>query len=121
MFVELPEEAGEGPGKCARLLKSLYGTRDAATNWSKAYTDILVRIGFKVGASNPCLFTHKSRSITMLVHGDDFLSAAKDQDLEWLKHELSKNLEIKTQKIGRKEAKKEMTFLGRVITWEESE
>ena len=120
IFVELPEEAGHGPGKCARLLKSLYGTRDAATNWSKAYTDILESIGFEVGVSNPCLFKHKSRSITTLVHGDDFLSAASDEDLEWMKSELGKNLEIKTQKIGRKEKTQQMTFLGRVITWEES-
>jgi hypothetical protein len=120
MYVELPEEAGHGSGKCARLLKSLYGTRDAATNWSKAYTDILEKLGFEVGMSNPCLFKHKSRNITMLVHGDDFLSAAKDEDLEWLRSELSKNLEIKTQKIGRKEKTKQMTFLGRVLTWEES-
>ena len=64
------------------MLKSLYGTRDAATNWSKAYTDILEKLGFEIGMSNPCLFKHKSRNITMLVHGDDFLSAAEDEDLD---------------------------------------
>ena len=48
MYVELPEEAGHGPGKCAKLLKSLYGTRDAATNWSKAYTEILEKMGFEL-------------------------------------------------------------------------
>ena len=100
MYVELPKEAGEGPTKCAKLLKSLYGTRDAATNWSKAYTEILEKLNFEVGASNPCLFRHKSRNITMLVHGDDLLSAATDQDLEWLKGELGKNLEIRRRRLA---------------------
>ena len=31
VFVELPEEDAE-PGMCGKLLKSLYGTRDAAQN-----------------------------------------------------------------------------------------
>ena len=59
--VALPEEAGEGASMCGRLLKSLYGTHDAATNWSKAYTDVLINIGFEVGVSNPCLFKHAAR------------------------------------------------------------
>ena len=101
MYVELPKEAGEGPTKCAKLLKSLYVTRDAATNWSKAYTEILEKLNFEVEASDPCQFKHKGHHITMLVHCDDFFSAATDQDLEWLKGELGTNLEIKTQKIGR--------------------
>ena len=61
LYVALPEEAGEGASMCGRLLKSLYGTRDAATNWSKAYTDVLINIGFEVGVSNPCLFKHAAR------------------------------------------------------------
>ena len=58
VYVELPEEAGVGPGKCAKRLKSLYGTRDAAMNWAQAYTSILLDMGFKAGVSNPCLFRH---------------------------------------------------------------
>ena len=32
VFVELPPEDAE-EGMCGRLLKSMYGTRDAAQNW----------------------------------------------------------------------------------------
>ena len=63
MFVELPVEAGEPPGKCASLLKRLYGTRDAATNWSQAYTTILEELGFRAGKSNPC-FLHTPEEIS---------------------------------------------------------
>ena len=36
VYVELPAEIAE-PGMCGRLLKSLYGTRDAAQNWDVEY------------------------------------------------------------------------------------
>ena len=36
VYVELPAEIAE-PGMCGRLLKSLYGTRDAAQNWEVEY------------------------------------------------------------------------------------
>ena len=32
IFVKLPEE-DSAPGMCGKLLKSMYGTRDAASNW----------------------------------------------------------------------------------------
>ena len=44
VFVVLPDEdrlPGE-EGLCALLLKSLYGTRDAAYNWTEAYTKALI-------------------------------------------------------------------------------
>ena len=44
VFVALPPE-DRGPGEeqmCGLLLKSLYGTRDAAFNWAAAYTEVLV-------------------------------------------------------------------------------
>ena len=101
VFVELPEEAGQGPGKCAKLLKSLYGTRDAAMNWSQAYTRILIKMGFKTGRSSPCLFRHDERDLCTVVHGDDFLTAGTSQNLQWMKDQLAKELEFKTQQIGR--------------------
>ena len=118
IYVELPDEAGEKSDKCGRLLKSLYGTRDAANNWSQAYSKILLDIGFKQGVSNPCLFFHSERNIRTVVHGDDFLSAAEGSQLTWLQKELSKQLDIKTERMGEPEDQKQMKFLNRVITWE---
>ena len=34
VYIELPEEDSE-EGMCGKLLKSLYGTRDAAQNWDR--------------------------------------------------------------------------------------
>ena len=95
IYVELPDEAGEGQNICGRLLKSLYGTRDAAANWAAAYTSVMENMGFIAGHSNPCLFKHKSKHMATLVHGDDFLTAGSDDDLTWMHTEIAKTLEVK--------------------------
>ena len=74
LYVELPEEPEEDPGKpqglVGKLNLSLYGTRDAAANRQKRVTEHLVGIGFQQGRSNSCVFHHVERSVHTLVHGD---------------------------------------------------
>ena len=45
VYVKLPGEDNE-PNMCGKLIKALYGTRDAAQNWEHAYIDFLVSIAF---------------------------------------------------------------------------
>ena len=52
VYVQLPPEDFE-PGMCGRLLKSLYGTRDAAQNWEFEYIEFMESVGFNVGMSTP--------------------------------------------------------------------
>ena len=59
-------------GKRGRLLKSLYGTRDAARNWQGEYSSYLEPFGFIRGISTPSVFYHESREIRVVVRGDDF-------------------------------------------------
>ena len=47
VYVQLPDEDWE-EGMCGKLLKSMYGTRDAAQNWGMAYCDFMQSIGFQV-------------------------------------------------------------------------
>ena len=47
VFVELPPEAGYGKGHVGRLVKCLYGTRDAAQGWEGTYQRALEQLGFK--------------------------------------------------------------------------
>ena len=62
VFIELPPEDAE-PGKVGLLQKSLYGTRDAALNWTTAYTSVLVnKMGFVQGKSTPCAFLQRTTS-----------------------------------------------------------
>ena len=45
VYVKLPPEDGE-PGMCGRLVKALYGTRDAAQSWERAYIEFFEAAGF---------------------------------------------------------------------------
>ena len=47
-FVNICDEDWEPGDKdmCGELLVSMYGTRPAASNWQKCYTDLLVENGF---------------------------------------------------------------------------
>merc|ERR1711884_669359 len=71
VYIKLPPEdprAGD-PNACGKLLKSLYGTRDAGANWHREYTGFLQGIGMKQGVTNPCHFTLLDRCLRGLVHG----------------------------------------------------
>ena len=46
VFIELPPE-DSAPGMCGLLLKSLYGTGDAALNWAEVYTQAMTELGFE--------------------------------------------------------------------------
>ena len=54
VFVTLPEGDQE-EGKVGLLLKSVYGTCDAANIWQQPYTDVLNRAGFKRSAAWPAI------------------------------------------------------------------
>ena len=102
VFVALPLEdrlAGE-EDMCVLLLKSLYGTRDAPYNWTQAYTKVLVDLVFTKGESSPCSFWNNTKQIATIVHGDDVWSEGSAESLQWLKGELAKKFDIKTEVLG---------------------
>ena len=83
LFIQIPAEDRQpgDEGYVAQLNVSFYGTRDAAQNWTKTYTDFLVGIGFKVGKGCACNFCHPARDVTLTVHGDDFTAAGATKEL----------------------------------------
>jgi hypothetical protein len=123
LYVKLPPEflePGEAGQVCGRLNYSLYGTRDAASNWEEHYGQVLVSLGFTQGVSSPCIFYHKERDISTVVHGDDFTSLATEGQLIWMRDELSKQFTIKDRGImgPDKHDIKEIRLLNRIIAWE---
>ena len=63
MYIEIPIEDFEPGGEhmVGRLNLSLYGTRDAAQNWTREYTAFLESIGFRSGLASPCNFFSKHK------------------------------------------------------------
>ena len=86
IHVELPDElrAKHGQHMVGRLVKSLYGTRDASSIWEYAIRDVLVnKLEFIQGSSSPCHYYHKVRQIRVTVHGDDFTSLGTFRQVDW--------------------------------------
>ena len=79
---------------CGKLNKAMYGTRDAAANWSEEYTSRLVDMGFKVGAASPCVFHHPQRGLRAYVHGDDFVVVGMPKDLKWMQSKVEEKYEL---------------------------
>ena len=120
VFVKITEEDFEegDEQRCALLLKSLCGTRDAALNWAKCYTDRFLELGFSKGASSPCTFYHEARKIKTIVHGDDFVSEGSAFNLARVDAELRKSFTLKTQVLGPDRGEvRELTILNRVVRW----
>ena len=125
IYIEIPvEDRMPGDeGKVARLRMSLYGTRDAAQNWMKCYTDVLTRIGFQKGRASVCNFHHSKRNIFLTCHGDDFLIVAAAEDIAWLNEQMKKAFEVKTKVLGPKDEEgcvQELTILNRTLRWTKS-
>ena len=94
VYVDLPAE-DQSPGKCGRLNKSMYGTRDAAQNWEFEYAEFLIDSGFQQGRAVVCLFYHAERNIRVVVHGDDFTVLGEASQLDWFRSTISERFEVK--------------------------
>ena len=120
-YVQLPTEWAK-PGVCGKLLKSLYGTRDAAANFAECVRVKLIQMGFEIGRFSPCLAYHPTQKIILFYHGDDFVAGGDDEATKWFEKELGKHFIIKVRSVLGDEADDdhETTLLNRVIRWKRS-
>ena len=118
VYIELPPERRR-PGVCGRLVRSLYGTRDAPLLWERFAATQLKVMGFIRGSASSCVFRHVSRDLVVVVHGDDFVFAGVDADLEWAHHELGGKMLLKQVGTLSGDAGdlKEIRVLNRVLRW----
>ena len=79
----------------------------------------LEKMGFDQGKASPCCFRHGTKDLRCIVHGDDFVFAGGDKDLEWVQHEISTRFLIKV--IGRLGGDsgdlQKLRVLNRVLRW----
>jgi len=122
IYVQLPKEMGLA-GKCGRLKKCLYGTRDAAVQWEALYSRRLEEMGFRRGKASPCCFYHESLDVRCVVHGDDFTFEGEDRSLDVIQQGMTTAFECKVEGRlgGGVKDKREVRILNRVMTWSENE
>jgi hypothetical protein len=120
VYVKLPMEDNE-EGKCGKLLKAMYGTRDAAQNWEMEYVEFMESIGFVRGRSTPCAFWHSGRQLRAVIHGDDFTILGNEVELDWFRDKVQSKFEVKIRgRLGPEESDdKSIRILNRIVTWRE--
>ena len=120
IYIQIPAEDWEtgDDARVGRLNLSLYGTRDAAMNWTKKFTEVMTKIGFVKGGASLCNFHHPGREVSTTVHGDDFTSTGREADLMWLDAQLKAEFETKTEVLGPGQRhQRQLRVLNRVLTW----
>ena len=80
---------------CGNLLRSMYGTRDAAQNWELECSRFMQDLGFNRGQASPCVSHHHSRNIMTVIHGDDFTLLGSAEDLDWFRTHISGRYSVK--------------------------
>ena len=103
LLVELPAE------------RSLYGTRDAPSNWEHAIKKVMTDLGFVQCISNPCLYFHELHDLRCHVHGDDFTVVGGYDKLQWLIEALKKAWTIEVR--GILALIHSISVLNRLVTW----
>ena len=81
VHVEPPSELHR-LGLVAKLNKTKYGTQDASNAWQKLWGEHLRSNGFELSASNQALY--KSELVNGFCRGDDFATAAAEDQIESL-------------------------------------
>ena len=119
IFVRLPVDACDSSSgrTYARLLKSLYGTRDAPQIWQEHLTSTLREMGFRASRLHVGVFVHDERGIELAVHVDDIFASGESEELLWMRRELLKRYELKGNLF---EPGATATYLGRSLHWHSS-
>jgi len=125
IYVELPpEDQDEGQDLVGRLLKSLYGTRDAGANWERKCSEVFRKLGFTSGLFSPCLYYNAERDCSLLIHGDDFVVLGLNDDCVWVLEQLNVELAGMVKKeaiIGRDAADDcRVCMLNRIIEYDKA-
>ena len=117
LFINLPKEDLQAKhDEVGWLNVSLYGTRDAARSWQESLSEHMVSLGFRRGCGFPSVFWHPTRLVMVLVHGDDYVSAGPEVELDWLKKSLEEKYKTKSQILNSMSAwGSEIKVLNRVI------
>ena len=102
VLIRLPAEdrMGTDAGKVGLMKKSMYGTRDAASNWERDWQENIKKWGFQLGLSSKNLFHHKGNQVSGLTHGDDFVLTGPAKRLKEFEKEMKSVYPIKAKIIS---------------------
>ena len=120
VYTNLPE-GEEQPGKCAKLVRTMYGTQDASSVWQETYTSLLREHGVQNGTAWPAIFFDPTTEARFMVHGDDFVIVGDEDAQNHIEQILAKKFEFRVDgALGPGAKRNVMTVLNRLIEYDEA-
>ena len=88
IYMEIPEglkpEKGNLPGQVCRLIKTIYGLKQAPHAWYGKINEFFSEHGFYRSEKDHSLFVHGNRRLIILLYVDDLILAASTQQaIKW--------------------------------------
>jgi hypothetical protein len=78
IYIKVPEGWKTQPGKVLKLMKSLYGLKQAGRNWYQTLKEYLIsKEGFTLCLSDQCIFLKDEGALMLLIYVDDVIISAK--------------------------------------------
>ena len=78
IYIELPAEESQGGTYVGKLIRALYGTRDAPLAWQTVVRSGMRELGFDECKATNGVFTHSERDLRVVTHVDDFLLSGEN-------------------------------------------
>ena len=120
VYIELPSEdpMSESKQYVGRLVKAMYGTRDAPAVWQQEVKKTMTELGFSACLATPCVYYNAKTKVRVVVHVDDMLCTGSEEELVKLRGRISEKYQITSAIIGHGSMReKECRFLGRTVRW----
>ena len=96
IYMSPPPGVEVAKGRALRILRSLYGLKQAARDWHEKCITELIKLGFQQCAADPCLLVNYQRGIMLLLYVDDIAIASKTvKEIQWFKSEFFKIFKVK--------------------------
>ena len=96
IYMAAPPGVKVAPGRVLRILRSLYGLKQAARDWNERCVVELIKLGFVQSLADPYLFTHTEKDVILILYIDDIPFAARTiEGINWFKKAFAKVFKIK--------------------------
>ena len=96
IYLRLPPEDPQAKGGkvLGRLLRSMYGTRDAPQIWQEELRATLQQMGFQMCLSHPGVYVHLDLNVRAVAHVDDVMLTGPKKALLEVRAHLEKSYEL---------------------------
>lgn len=103
VYMEQPTGFGDGTNRVCKLLKSLYGLKQASRCWNKKFTFFIKKFGFVACKADRCVFVSKKSNkliILILPVDDGVIAGDVMEDVDAVIEYLRGHFEIKKMDVG---------------------